>query len=293
MHEEYSNPTIPEGINTSERHLLRSFLRQSLLMLAVFAALALLLGGAATLAAPHLPFAWEERAVNALVGEDDACRQPPPPERELRRLAARIADAMQLPGGMHIRVSYNAAGVVNAFAAPGGRIVVFRGILEKLENEDELAALLAHEIAHVQHRDVARSALRALGIALLFGAVEPIAPALSLMEQASTLSFSRTQEAAADRAAATALARLYGHTGGAVRLFERLRAAALPDEQTEPPELLASHPAFDSRIADVQEHSRVLGVPSEGAPTPMPAALTNLSAAGKDAEEAEDSLCKK
>ncbi|MEP2472926.1 MAG: M48 family metallopeptidase, partial [Paracoccaceae bacterium] len=55
--------------------------------------------------------------------------------------------------------------MVNAFAAPGGQIVIMRGLLDKAQNADEVAAVLAHEIGHVEARDVTRNALRAAGSA--------------------------------------------------------------------------------------------------------------------------------
>ncbi|MBQ9578091.1 MAG: hypothetical protein IJR28_01010, partial [Ottowia sp.] len=66
MSEEYSNPTIPEGINTSERHPLRRFFVQSAQVMAAFAALALLLTLAASLLAPYVPFAWEQRMAQSI-----------------------------------------------------------------------------------------------------------------------------------------------------------------------------------------------------------------------------------
>lgn len=288
MPEEYSNPTIPEGINTSERHPLRRFFVQGAQAIGVFAALVFTLAVLASLLAPHLPFSWERRLVQTLDSSAFAAEPSGDVEKELRRVAAKVAAAMDLPEGMNIQVKYDEGDIVNAFAGPGGIVVVFRGLLEELESEDELAALLAHEIAHVQHRDVVRGTVVALGMALLFAAVEPVAPVLSLMQQAGARSFSRTQESAADLAAAAALSRLYGHAEGAVRLFERIRAHEGSDV---PLEIMASHPAFDTRIASVRGRCAALpACAASGTLTPLPAALAAVRTQAK--EKTREEACK-
>ena len=179
---------------------------------------------------------------------------------------------MDLPEGMRVTIHYDAGATVNAFAAPGGHIVVFRGILARLGSEDELAMLLAHEIAHVKHRDVARGMLRGLGVMLLMAGVESVGPVLGGVEQMGRLSFSRSQESRADREATRAIATLYGHTGGAIRLFENLKQAVYGDRR-ELPELVSSHPDFSHPIARIREQSRELGRPESGALTPLGGAL--------------------
>ena len=293
MTAEYSNPTIPEGINTSERHPLRSFFVQGAQAVAVFIALSLVLAVAASLLAPYLPFSWEQRMAQSL---ENAFPANPESEAEkaLGDVAAKVAAGMDLPKGMDIKVRYSETDTVNAVAMPGGLVVVFRGLLEELESEDEVAALLAHEIAHVQHRDVARGMMRAMGMALLFSVVEPMAPVVSLMQKMGAQTFSRTQEGAADLAAAEALTRLYGHAGGAVRLFERMRDLVL-DDQDEPPELMASHPNFGNRIASVREHCAALpACAAEGALTPLPKALAAVREQAKERakEKAKGGACK-
>ena len=272
MTAEYSNPTIPEGINTSERHPLRRFFVQSAQAVGVFIALSLVLAVAASLLAPYVPFAWEQRMAQSIARAFPA-KPESETEKALRDVAAKVAARMNLPEGMDIKLRYSETDTVNAIAMPGGLVVVFRGLPEELESEEELAALLAHEIAHVQHRDVARGMMRAMGMAFLFSVVEPMAPVVSLMQHVSALSFSRSQETAADLAAVDALTHLYGHAGGAVRLFERMRDLVL-DDQDEPPELMASHPNFDNRIASVRERCAALpACAAEGKLTPLPAAL--------------------
>lgn len=97
---------------------------------------------------------------------------------------------------------------VNAFASPGGMVVVNRGLLDKVKSDDELAGVLGHEISHVNHRDSLRGAIRSLGISAVFGIifsgaannerVAAIAQMTKLGQNLESLSFSRKQEADAD-----------------------------------------------------------------------------------------------
>ncbi|MEO0746292.1 MAG: M48 family metallopeptidase, partial [Pseudomonadota bacterium] len=61
--------------------------------------------------------------------------------------------------------------MINAFAAPGGHVVLMRGLIEKADSPDEVAAVLGHEIGHVESRDVTRNALRSAGSAGLLSLV--------------------------------------------------------------------------------------------------------------------------
>lgn len=238
----------------------------------VFAVCLLLLGTLAGLLAPHVPFAWEQRAVARFWPQVPAS----PEEAALNELAARVAHAMGLPADMPIAIHYWPDDcTINAAATLGGHIVVYRGLLRQMESEDELAALLAHEIAHVQHRDVARGFLRGIAAALLLAGVDSVSPVFSGIGTAATQSFSREQESLADAAAARATAALYGHTGGALALFSRLQEH-LPHGLLDGLELARSHPDFPRRIETVRAQSRQLARPETGTLTPLPAPLRTL-----------------
>lgn len=266
------NPPVPEGINVSGQHPLRDFFVQGTLAVGVFAVCLLLLGALAGLLAPHVPFAWEQRAAARFWPQVPAS----PEEAALNELAARVAHAMGLPADMPIVIHYWPDDcTINAAATLGGHIVVYRGLLRQMESEDELAALLAHEIAHVQHRDVARGFLRGIAAALLLAGVDSVSPVFSGIGTAATQSFSREQESLADAAAARATAALYGHTGGALALFSRLQEH-LPHGLMDGLELTRSHPDFPRRIETVRAQSRQLGAPETGTLTPLPAALRTL-----------------
>ena len=274
----FENPKVPEGINVSRHSGLYEFFLLSLGTLLLFAVLgfaALYLG---SLLGRHAPVAWEN-AVARLVLSDrisasDADSSPI--EAELQDLAERLAAQIGLPDGLTIKAHYLDDDMINAFATVGGHIFIARGLIERMRNENALAMVVAHEVAHIAHRDPAA----ALGGGLLLQILLSVASS-STSEVPEDLifgpnalllnSFSRDVEREADAAALVALAGLYGHVGGASAFFEIVRG--LP----QPPELLSSHPLTQERIDVIDETARQRNWPSLGDPTPLSPALARLA----------------
>jgi predicted Zn-dependent protease len=161
--------------------------------------------------------------------------------------------------------------VPNAFALPDGHIYVSRGLLELANSEDELAGVLAHEVAHVAARHHARQRTRETGVgllafpALLAGAVlgGPVGqvvqtPAL-LLGAGVIASYGREQEREADRVGQR-LAAVAGYDPAALAAY--LTTLALWSEEHEgrasEPGFFASHPSTPERIASSREHATTL-----------------------------------
>ncbi|TAE31077.1 MAG: hypothetical protein EAZ91_08860 [Cytophagales bacterium] len=154
---------------------------------------------------------------------------------------------------------------VNAFAVPGGRVVVFTGLLKKFKRPEQLVALLAHEAAHVQNRHSLQQLIRSLAayviVSVMVGDVSGLTAVLvDNADNLISLSYSRQHEAEADAFAVTQLA---GHgidPMGAVWLME-----ALPTEGDVIPTLLRSHPHNAERVAATRalaKKSRIRGQPN-------------------------------
>ena len=184
----------------------------------------------------------------------------------LRAMTARLTEGLTLPQEPVVSVLDHA--MVNAFALPGGRVILFRGLIEAAEDPDEVAAVLAHELGHVAARDPTRLALRSAGsvgvLGLLFGDFAGGALVLFLLNASIEASYSREAETAAD-----AVAR------------ERLEAAGLPpealatmferflEEGGEVPPVLGhflGHPALEARIEAARD-----GVPEAAGPPSLDA----------------------
>ena len=93
----------------------------------------------------------------------------PAGEAALARLVDRVKAAAGVP--LDVSVGVLSSSVQNAFALPGGRIYLLRGLIETAQSPDEIAGVLAHEMGHVAHRDGLRAALRQGGLALTIGIV--------------------------------------------------------------------------------------------------------------------------
>jgi predicted Zn-dependent protease len=151
---------------------------------------------------------------------------------------------------------------VNAAAIPGDRILVYQGLLDQTESENELMMVLGHELGHFSNRDH----LRGLGNALLlqiafsslFGDIGSIAAiGTSSLEAISRAQFSQQQETQADEVGLTLLYDHYNHAAGATDFFDRIRQRNRGDIA-----LLASHPAPASRVEHLQQLIRDRHYPS-------------------------------
>jgi Zn-dependent protease with chaperone function len=137
---------------------------------------------------------------------------------------------------------------VNAFAAPGGVVVVHTGLLAAAGAPEEVAGVLAHEVVHVLARHSLRQVLVQLGLATtlrLLAGGEGLADALgSAAARLGALGFSRGQEREADAGALDLLRGARLPADGLAAFFERLAA-----EGGAPPAFLSSHPAGADRAA--------------------------------------------
>lgn len=167
----------------------------------------------------------------------------------LKKMEARLIDGREMAYALEIKVFDHK--MVNAFAAPGGQIVLLRGLIEKARSPDEVAAVLAHEIGHVEARDVTRNALRVAGTAgllsLLFGDFSGGAAAVAVAEHMLNTSYTREAEAAADRFAADMLREARVDVAALARFFEALDA--MGGTRLSLPGYLATHPRTADRAA--------------------------------------------
>lgn len=146
---------------------------------------------------------------------------------------------------------------VNAWCMPGGKIAVYTGLINKIKpTDDELAAVLGHEISHalreharerVSQQMATNLGLQVLSIATGSSAASDLGGKLS--DVMFTLPNSRTHETEADRMGVELAARAGFDPRAAVTLWQKMGAA---DSGNAPPEILSTHPSAASRIADLQ-----------------------------------------
>lgn len=183
----------------------------------------------------------------------------------LNILGQTLAQSSDLPetfGGYHFLVLD--VDEINAFAAPGGLIFITRGLLRCCESEDALAAVLAHEISHVQYKHglqaikksritAAVTALAATGARALGG--EDLAALANAFEGSvgdivTTMinnGYSRTFEQEADRGAVTILNRLGYNPNALVEMLKIMEKRLIPGGT----DFASTHPSPNNRIADI------------------------------------------
>jgi len=148
---------------------------------------------------------------------------------------------------------------VNAFALPGGPTFFFTGLLNRMKTEDELAAVLAHELTHVRREhwayQYADSQKRSLGLSLILifaRANRTAADITSLANSLFDLKFSRQHESQADDQGMDMMVSAGYNPQGMVDVFTMLRDTA---KGGRPPEFLSSHPDDKNRISHIKERA--------------------------------------
>jgi predicted Zn-dependent protease len=294
-----AHPTLPEwSIYTSERSILHdprllqlSGLQQAMgqirnkrlrnlavalvaavLLLGLPALLLLNLGGVTRVAARQVPTDWEQQlgklAFNQYELQGNMMEDAAAGELlgELTRSLVTAVPDERYTFRFHIARDTN----VNAFALPGGYIVVHSELLLRADSAEELLGVLAHEISHVTEQHGTRNLLASAGLALtlqvligdaggVFGTLASAAPFLL------THKYSRGFEREADRQGYELLVRANIDPSGMVSFFEKLKAeegkrreklrkqGETGELMSDLPEFLSTHPTTDSRIADLRQ----------------------------------------
>ncbi len=166
----------------------------------------------------------------------------------LDKMTRRLAKHDSYPFPLSVHVLQHE--MINAFALPGGHVVLFSGLIDAAETPEEVAAVLAHELGHVAARDPTRGALRSAGsigvLGLIFGDFAGGTLALFLANQLIEASYSQAAETQADQYATDLLIAADLPPEALGVFFQRLRDL-YGDEQG----LVAhfsSHPALRDRV---------------------------------------------
>jgi predicted Zn-dependent protease len=210
------------------------------------------------------------RLVAAFGGEYAA----PEARRLLAEVSARLSPATERPNEFYEITLLNSP-VPNAFALPSGRLYVTRGLLALANDTAEIAAVLAHEIAHVSLRHAAaRQELQARSDLVSRVAADvlndPEGGATMRDQSRFTIAgFSRSQELEADEIGVKTLARAGYDPYGAARFLQSLGRsaggkAAGDKGRDAAPDMLATHPSTPERIALALQGARRIGAPGIG-----------------------------
>ncbi len=183
-------------------------------------------------------------------------------DEERTKLTNAFFKQLNIPSAYDIQITVVRNDVANAFAIPGGHIVVHSGILKGMKSYEELAALLSHEFTHIENRhslkSIFREASSSIFLSLLFGNMEAVSSILiSNADNLTNLSYGRDLETESDENGAMLLAQRNIDCKGFVHLFQLLQR----EYGQAPPEYLSSHPALDKRIKNIQDLDYCKGQP--------------------------------
>lgn len=177
-------------------------------------------------------------------------------ETELLALTQQLATHWQ-DNPYKIRTHIIEEQIPNAFAVPGGMILITQGMLDLISTKEELAFVLAHELGHFYHRDHLRGLSRGLLLKMLFLTLG-VNQSISVLEnsaQLTTLYHSRGQEIAADKFALKILHQEFGSVTGGIGFFNQLMSQQGHDRT---PEFLRTHPVNQTRLNQIKEFSQKL-----------------------------------
>jgi Zn-dependent protease with chaperone function len=213
--------------------------------------------------APVIPRGFEQRvgvATNAQIramldkgppGRPFECGEAPVERAGLaafQKLARQIEAAANLATPLTITVVRRPE--ANAFALPGGYVYVFQGLIDKADNVDELAAVIAHEIGHVAHRDGMRAVLQGAGLSFMFGMMlgdfvgggAVVLAGRTILESA----YSRRVENAADRFGVRVMLALGADARALGRFLQRISG-----DSSDGFTILLDHPTAKERAAAI------------------------------------------
>jgi Zn-dependent protease with chaperone function len=255
-------PGLPSrNSNVSHDNPLKEFFELVLGTIILLVVVLLLLGLLVDYAVGYIDPQTEAQLFNSFSDDEDTSLTEQ--EEELQILLDQLGNCIDV--GYPVVVSITESDQMNAFAAPGGSVVVFSALLDNVATENGLAFVLAHELAHYKNRDhlsgMGRSIVFLAISVLLTGTNSDISALLTPIYSGDVAQYSQDRESAADASALDALNCHYGHVGGATEFFELLAA---PDEEFDwtLTHYFSSHPDAQSRIDDLHAVAADRGYPS-------------------------------
>ncbi len=190
--------------------------------------------------APLVPQSWENRMGDAMVGDFGGrfCHTPAG-DAALRTLAEQID-----PHHEARDIALANIPMVNAVTLPGGRIILFDGLIQQAGSPDEVAGVLGHELGHVRHRDTITGLVRQLGLSSVLGGAGGNAG--GYLNGVLALSYGREAETAADGVAIDQMRAAKISPAATAAFFEKLGGKEAGKE-ARAMTWLASHPLSADR----------------------------------------------
>jgi predicted Zn-dependent protease len=167
--------------------------------------------------------------------------------------------ALKIKSNYPVKITVVNSPIKNAFALPGGHIVVYDEILQEMQSSDEFAALLCHEYSHVALKHTTRSLFRSLGTYMVLSLVLSDVNGIMgvLIENAhnvKSLSYTRALEEEADNNGLDLMIKAHINPQGMINLFKNLKEPH--GDEIKIPEFLSTHPMLDERIKYIENKNK-------------------------------------
>lgn len=217
------------------------------------------------------------------INQSDQVIRDPVASTYLNQLGRRLTDAVHMPAATFFIVNANE---INAFAGPGGYIGVNAPLILATDSEDELAAVMAHELAHVHlhhlydmmedEKMMRLPTTASMLAAMALGMVNPMlgsgAMAATLSGAAQhSLNYTRAHEKEADRIGIQTLAKAGFNTHAMAQFFDKMHQETRYSSADALPAILRSHPLDEERIAEAED--RATRFPAAASHQPLQYAL--------------------
>ena len=281
----YVAQDVPEdNVNISRRSPLVELATLLGGALALLVAIYFILGLLVDFVAPRVSFETEMRLGNAFADSFESELNA-----EQKRKQAYLQDLLdqlvkqkygQEPH-LDFKVHLNPDQTANAFAFPGGHIMVMEGLLDQAESENEVVFVLGHEMGHLHHRHNLKALGRGLVLFVtteaIFGGNSGISKNMGSLMQGLQANFSRSQELQADLSGLQSTFAHFDHVGGSTDFLTRHRK----DAGSSWGQYFASHPHPDARIAQMKHTMEQLEM-QEKAKKPLPDFISGELPSGND-----------
>jgi len=249
----YVYKKITGNVNVSKQHPLKYLFSRLSVLLAVVCVVYFALSGALEVAIKYVPDKIEAILTTSFFSADKFIENSDPESQQ--RLEAILSELLVYypDTTKQFKIYLIEQDEINAIALPGNTMIIFSGLLEKLNDDKELAFVIGHELGHYVNHDH----LRGLGQGAIFMAViaslgggDPggvISKSINLFG----LRYSRKQESTADLFSLDLLGKSYGSDQGAISAIEKLGVYG----KREGIEALSTHPSIKRRIRALKKNS--------------------------------------
>ncbi len=180
-------------------------------------------------------------------------------DEKLQSMVNDLSKCANMPYPLQIRVAKEKE--LNAFAYPGGYIIVFSKLIKTSKSQNSLAFVLAHEIGHFKNRDHLRAVGKSALMSILFSVFTngDTSALFSYINGIIQNQYSQNHESQADGVALDILHCYYGHVGGADEFFKQIQK----DENANILDYFSTHPPTKQRIDKLHELSLEKGYESK------------------------------